>query len=102
MMPPEQPPRPRLRGNVHYLETQLRARVQMMIAWEMWREAREIVKRKLKAQGKRVSLMAAAEISRLANEHLRAHGAELLAQAEASGVVQRLMRDEEAKPTPAA
>ena len=65
------------------LETQLRARVQMMIAWEARREARE--ERKLKAQGVKVSLMARAEITRLANAHLRAHAAELLAQAEASG-----------------
>jgi hypothetical protein len=62
----------------------------MMIAWEARREAREEVKRKLKAQGVKVSLMARAEITRLANAHLRAHAAELLAQAEASGVVQNL------------
>ena len=46
--------------------------------------------RKIKAQGGKVSLMARAEITRLANAHLRAHAAELLAQAEASGVVQNL------------
>jgi hypothetical protein len=62
----------------------------MMIAWEARREAREEVKRKLKAQAVKVSLMARAEITRLANAHLRAHAAELLAQAEASGVVQNL------------
>jgi hypothetical protein len=90
MTPMEQPERPRQEGNVHHLETQLRARVQMMIAWEMRREAREIVKRKLKAQGVKVSLMAASEITRLAHAHLRQHAAELLAQAEASGVVQNL------------
>ena len=65
MTPMEQPERPRQEGNVHHLETQLRARVQMMIAWEARREAREIVKRKLKQQGVKVSLMAASEITRL-------------------------------------
>ena len=72
MTPMEQPERPRQEGNVHHLETQLRARVQMMIAWEARREAREIVKSKLKQQGVKVSLMAASEITRLANAHLRA------------------------------
>ena len=92
MTPPEQPePRRRQEGNVHYLETQFRARVQMLVAWEMRREAREIVRRKLKAQGVKVSLMAASQITRLANEHLRQHSAELLAQAERSGAVQRLL-----------
>jgi hypothetical protein len=46
MTPMEQPERPRQEGNVHHLETQLRARVQMMIAWEARREAREIVRRR--------------------------------------------------------
>src|SRR4029077_4126115 len=60
-------------GQRPHLETQLRARVQMMIAWEARREAREEVKRKLKAQGVKVSLMARAEITRLANAsaHMR-------------------------------
>ena len=90
MMPPESPePRRRQEGNVVHLETQMRARVQMMLEWEMRREAREIVK-KNKAQGVKVSLMAASEITRLANAHLRAHAAELLAKAEASGAVQNL------------
>ena len=66
----------------------------MMIAWEMRREAREIIQKKLKAQGVKVSLMAASEITRLANAHLRAHAKELLAAAEASGAVQRLVRNE--------
>ena len=52
MTPMEQPERPRQEGNVHHLETQLGARVQMMIAWEARREAREIVKRKLKTAGR--------------------------------------------------
>jgi hypothetical protein len=41
--------------------------------------------------------MSAAQISSLANEHLRANARELLAAAAASGAVQRLLRDEEAK-----
>ena len=93
MTPMEQPERPRQEGNVHHLETQLRARVQMMIAWEVRREAREIVKRKLKQQGVKVSLMAASEITRLANAHLQRNAAELLRAAEASGAVERLMRE---------
>jgi hypothetical protein len=97
MTPMEQPPRPRQEGNVHHLETQFRQRVQMMIAWEMRREAREIVKKKLKAQGVKVSLLAASQITRLAMAHLRAHQEELLRAAEASGAVQRLVREEAAK-----
>ena len=88
MTPMERPERPRQQGNVHHLETQLRARVRMMIAWELRRETREIVKRKLKAQGVKVSLLSASTITRLAKEHLRRHAAELLAAAEASGAVQ--------------
>ena len=48
-------------------------------------EAREIVKRKLKQQGLKVSLMAASEITRLANAHLQRNAAELLRAAEALG-----------------
>jgi hypothetical protein len=82
MMPPEQPePRRRQEGNVIHLETQMRARLQAMVAWEARRTAREEVKRKLKAR---------AEITRLANAHLRTHAAELLGKAEASGAVQNL------------
>jgi hypothetical protein len=54
------------------------------------REAREAVKRKLRAEGHRPTLMSASEITSLANVHLREHAAELLAQAEASGVVRNL------------
>jgi phosphoserine phosphatase len=90
MTPMEQPERPRQEGNVHHLETQFSARVQMMVAWEMRREAREIVKRRLKAQGVKVSLVSASTITQLANAHLRRHAAELLAAAEASGAVQNL------------
>jgi hypothetical protein len=62
----------------------------MMIAWEARREEREIVKRKLKAQGVKVSLLSASTITQHANEYLRRHAAELLAAAEASGAVQKL------------
>jgi hypothetical protein len=56
----------------------------------MRREAREIVKWKLKAQGVKVSLLSAVTITQLANAHLRRNAAELLAAAEASGAVQNL------------
>jgi hypothetical protein len=62
-----------------------------MIIWEARLQAREIVKRKLKSEGVKVSLLSASTITRLAQEHLRQHAAELFAQAEASGVVQRLI-----------
>ena len=90
-MPPESPePRRRQEGNVHHLETQLRARVQMMIAYVARREAREEVKRRLKAQGVKVSLMSAMKITQLAEAHLRRHAAELLRAAEASGACAEL------------
>jgi hypothetical protein len=70
----------------------------MLVAWEARQQARQAVIRRLKAEGKvKVSLMSRASITRLAMAHLRAHEAELLAQAEASGAVQRLVRDEVAK-----
>jgi hypothetical protein len=91
MTPPERPERQRrVEGNVVHLQTQLRARLRSMIVWEARLNAREIVKRKLKVEGVKVSLLSASTITRLAQEHLRQHAAELLAQAEASGVVQKL------------
>ena len=63
----------------------------MMIAFEAQQQARQAVIRQIKMKGKaKVSLMPRAEITRLANEHLRRNAAELLAQAEASGAVQNL------------
>jgi hypothetical protein len=57
---PERPRRPRTEGNVHYLETQFRARVQMMVMWEARLNAREIVKARIKRKGKmKVPLMSA-------------------------------------------
>jgi hypothetical protein len=91
MTPQEKPERPRLRDGVHYLETPFRARVRMMIEHVARQEAREEVKRRLRAQGVKLSLTSAMTITQLANAHLRAHEAELLAQAERSGAVQRLL-----------
>jgi hypothetical protein len=97
MTPMEQPTRPRTVGNVTRLETPLRARVQMMIHYVARQEARQAVIRRLKAEGRvRVSLMSASQITQLAKAHLQAHAAELLAAAERSGAVQRLIRDEAA------
>ena len=91
MTPPERPERQRrVEGTVVHLQTQLRARLRSMIVWEARLNAREIVKRELKAEGVKVSLLSASTITRLAQEHLRQHAAELLAQAEASGGVQKL------------
>jgi hypothetical protein len=91
MTHPERPERQRrVEGNVVHLQTQLRARLRQMIIWEARLQAREIVKRKLKAEGVRVSLLSASTITRHADEYLRAHREELLAQAEASGMVQKL------------
>jgi len=65
-------------------------RVRQMIQWEATRNAREIVKHRLKAQGIKVALMSSNTITRLALDYLRGNAAELLAQAEASGSVRRL------------
>jgi hypothetical protein len=58
-------------------------------------ESPEPRRRKLKAQGVKVSLLGASTITRLAQEHLRRHAAELLAAAEASGAVQNLRVEHE-------
>jgi hypothetical protein len=98
MTPMEQPERPRLRGNVHYIETEFAARLRFLVLWEARQQARQAVIRRIKAEGKaKVSLMSAGEITRLAMEHLRAHAAELLAQAEASGAVRNLRLAHEQK-----
>ena len=54
--------------------------------------ARNAVKRQLQAQGVRVALVPYSEISRRANEYLKAHRSELLAQAALSTLVQNLAR----------
>ena len=88
---PEQPPRPRTVGNVTRIETEFATRVRFAVIWQARQAARQEVIRRIKAEGKvKVSLMSASQISSLANAHLRAHAAELLAAAEASGAVQNL------------
>ena len=85
------PERPRTEGNVTRIPTEFETRLRMMIAFEAQQQARQAVIRQIKMEGKaKVSLMPRAEITRLANEHLRRNAAELLAQAEASGAVQNL------------
>jgi hypothetical protein len=83
-------PRPREEGNVHRIPTAFETRVRRMVIWKAQREARQAVIRKLKAEGRRTSLMSAGEITQLADAHLRANAAALLAEASASGVVQQL------------
>ena len=91
MTPAYNPERPRLEGNVIRIPTQLRTRVRFAIITLAKREAREAVKRRLRAEGRvRVTLLSASELNTLANAHLKAHAAELLAQAEASSIVQNL------------
>jgi hypothetical protein len=52
MMPAEQPPCPRVRGNVHYLPTEFATRLRQMVIWQAKRDAREAVVRRIKAEGK--------------------------------------------------
>ena len=61
-----------------------------MVIWSAKREAREAVKRRLRAEGTRPHSLTLSEIKRLADAHLRQHAAELLAKAEASGTVRNL------------
>ena len=70
MMPAEQAPRPRKRDNVHYLETEFATRVRFMVISLAKREAREAIKRKLRAEGTRPHSLTLSEINRLANEYL--------------------------------
>ena len=92
------PGRTRREGNVTYLRTEFATRLRFLVLWEMRQQARQVVIRKIKAEGKaKVSLMSAGEITRLAMDHLRAHSAELLAAAEASGVVRNLRLKHERK-----
>jgi hypothetical protein len=80
------------RGQRH---VQFETRLRQMVLWEARQAARQAVIRRIKAEGKvKVSLMSAGEISSLANAHLREHAKELLAAAEASRAVQRLVREE--------
>jgi hypothetical protein len=52
--------------------------------------ARKAVKRQLQHAGVRVSLLSCSEISSRANQYLKAHRSELLAQAALSPIVQKL------------
>jgi hypothetical protein len=93
MTPQERPEHGRTRreGNVIRMQTQFATRVRLAVISLAKREAWQAIIRKIKADGKvKVSLMAASEITRQANAYLREHAAELLAQAEASGTVQKL------------
>ena len=81
------PGRTRREGNITYIQTQFATRVRSAIISLAKREAREAIKRKLRAEGTRVTLLTVSEINRLADAHLRAHATELLAKAEASGTV---------------
>ena len=94
---PEQPPRPQLRDGVHYIPTEFGTRVRLMVISLAKREAREPVKRKLRAEGTKPWLRTVSEINRLANAHLQANAATLLAAAEASGTHERRAVDRQAK-----
>jgi hypothetical protein len=99
-MTPQERPEPgrtRREGNVVHIQTEFATRVRFMVISLAKREAREAVKRKLRAEGHRPTLMSASEINTLANAHLRANAAELLAKAEASGMVQNLRLAHEQK-----
>jgi hypothetical protein len=96
--PQPQPPRPRKQGNVIRIETEFATRLRQMVIWEARQQARQAVIRRIKAEGKaKVSLMATSEITRLANAYFKAHTAELLAAAEASGAVRNLRLAHEQK-----
>jgi hypothetical protein len=86
-----EPGRTRREGNVTFIRTEFETRLRQLVIWEARQQARQAIIRKIKSEGKaKVSLMSAAQISSLANAYLKAHAAELLAQAEASGAVQNL------------
>jgi hypothetical protein len=87
---PEQPERPRVRDGVHYIPTAFGTRVRLAVISLAKREARKAVIRQLKAEGHKPTLMSASGITSLADAHLRANAATLLAAAEASGAVRNL------------
>ena len=100
MTPAYSPERGRTRreGNITYIQTEFATRLRFLVIWEAKQQARQAVIRRIKAEGKvKVSLMSASEITHLANAHLRKHAAELVAQAEASRVVQNLRLAHEQK-----
>jgi hypothetical protein len=92
-MTPQERPEPgrtRREGNITYIQTEFATRVRSAVISLAKREAREAVKRKLRAEGHRPHSRTLSEINRLANAYLKAHTAELLAQADASRTVQML------------
>lgn len=84
------PGRTRREGNITHIRTEFATRLRFAIIWQAQRAARKIVVRELKAKGIRTSLMSTNKLTRLTIDYLCRHRAELLAQAEASGVVQHL------------
>jgi hypothetical protein len=77
-------------GKVMRLPVTWEMRLRHAALWQARGAARAEVVRQLKAQGVKVSLMSAGAITQLTIDYLRANAAELLAQAEAFGVAQRL------------
>jgi phosphoribosyl-AMP cyclohydrolase len=84
------PGRTRREGNITHIRTEFATRLRFAIIWQAQRAARAIVIRELKAAGIRTSLMSSIKLTRLTLDYLCRHRAELLAEAEASGVVQHL------------
>ena len=54
----------------HRIPAEFGTRLRLMLIWEARLQAREIVKRKLKAEGVRVSLLSASTITRHADKYL--------------------------------
>jgi hypothetical protein len=71
MTPAYKPERARQQGSVHRIPAEFVTRLRLMLIWEARLQAREIVKRKLKAEGVRVSLLSASTITRHADKYLR-------------------------------
>ena len=70
MTPAYKPERARQQGSVHRIPAEFVTRLRLMLIWEARLQAREIVKRKLKAEGVRVSLLSASTITRHADKYL--------------------------------
>lgn len=85
-------------GKVMRLPVTWEMRLRHAALWQARGAARAEVVRQLKAQGVKVSLMSAGAITQLTIDYLRANAAELLAQAEAFGVAQRLRAELRPRP----
>ena len=83
------------KSNVVRIPITFETRLRHAIIWQAQRAARAIVVRELKAQGIRTSLLSTSKITRLTLDYLCRHRVELLAEAEASGVVQHLRLEHE-------